>query len=135
MAILDALPGVEVTIESQGNGLPEYADDSEWAQWTSREDYNVRADKWMSTYVECVSDAEFQLKCSIKPPYKMDTEALSFNVSVDGQSIVKVWLTKNSGPVQSETVATSYELAGPHEAIRKALKFASIQKRNSPCSP
>ena len=128
MAILGALPGIEVTIESQGTALSEYNDDTEWAQWAPRDEYSVGADKWMSKYVECVSDTEFQLRFSMKPPFKMDSDKLSFDVSMDGQGIAEIGMKKGRGPEQSVVLSTSFEQVTPHELALRALRFASIQK-------
>ena len=131
MAILDALPGIEVTIESQDSTLAEYQDDAEWAQRAGRAKYNVGADKWVSTYVECTSDANFLLRFSMKSPFQLDSERLSFGVTIDGKPIAQIGFDKSEGAVQTTKLSTSCERVGTNERARRSLKVASIQKGNN----
>ncbi|THW64471.1 hypothetical protein D6D19_09493 [Aureobasidium pullulans] len=76
MAILDSLPGVEITVVVDGEDLHEYQD-------TDMED----EEDTITKYVEAVTDATFAIKIkgSKRVTYKGD--CLSFHVSVDGSSI------------------------------------------------
>jgi len=93
-----------------------------------RDKYTTGGDKWLSTYVECVSNADFKVAFSIKPPFKIDGDSLAFSVKIDGQPIAKTWFPDTAGPVQSETLAATFERVSSHKVIRKALKFTSLQK-------
>lgn len=55
IAILEGLPGIKVSIESQGRALQEYEDEEGW----SNTKYTVPENNRKSAYVECTSDAEF----------------------------------------------------------------------------
>jgi hypothetical protein len=127
MAVLDTLPGIEVTIKSQGRTLPEYPDDGEWSN--RRHHAPVPAEKRTSVYVECVSDAKFEVVSSIKPPYKfVNCQMLSFWIYVDGQAVGGASSRKIVDGRWKELMAASCARTGLNQVSRRAFKFASIQK-------
>ena len=130
MAILDVLPGLEITIESQGKALSEYEDDMQWTQWAGKDKYSIREDRWASTYVECKSDTEFGIKMAVNPPFKFLDEGISFDVTIDGQRVGHRSLTKRKGSSQgrSKTLSWLRQRINPNEVAYQALKFAAVKK-------
>ena len=124
MAIIEALPGLKVTIESQGRALEEYEDDSEWVD----EKYTTAADKRTSVYVKCVSDATFQIAFWIEPPFKLPDSELTFWVSVDGQRIGGTTARSLPGGRHSSFVSESRSRINADEVSHRELKFTSIRK-------
>jgi hypothetical protein len=124
MAIIEALPGLKVTIESQGRALEEYKDDSEWID----EKYTTAADKKTSVYVECVSDATFQIAFSVEPPFKLPDSELTFRVSVDGQRVGGTTARSLPGGRHSSFVSESRSRINADEVSHRELKFTSIRK-------
>ena len=78
--------------------------------------------------MECVSDAEFLIKFSMKPPFNMDSDRLTFNLDIDGQPITESSFSKYKGPIYSFHMSTVCERVSPDGVVRRALKFASIRK-------
>jgi hypothetical protein len=129
MAILSILPGVEVNIQSQGETLPEYVDETPFEEWDDRKYYDVGADRWMSTYVECVSDSEFQLKLSLRPGFHFrGRNHLSLVIFIDGQAVCASRFSKAGGRFQTSIVSKSVMALSPSEVTGRKFRFTSIQK-------
>jgi hypothetical protein len=73
MAVTEALPGVEVTIEINGQALPELTDT----------DLEVEP-KTMTRYVEAQSDTEFAVRIKVNPNTIFKSDCLRARISVDG---------------------------------------------------
>lgn len=81
MAKIDAVPGIEVDIISNGATLPEYLAD---------EDEGVIPDlakRTVTRYVELEAEKEFIFQFTAKLPYKHDCDYLGFYVSIDGEAL------------------------------------------------
>lgn len=81
MAILDALPGVEVSILINGQSVEEYVDAGEEVD-------GPLASKTVVKYIEAISDAEFAVKASVLPAFRVHMQAMSdlaFQVYIDGK--------------------------------------------------
>lgn len=122
MAIIQGLPGIEATVESQGKALPEYDDDGEWRI----EGITIAADKRTSTFVQCVSDTPFQIRVSIKVPLPA-CDFLAFSVYIDGQSVTKR-VIHYTGLPSSFCIDRSVQRLNAREIIRRDFKFARIRK-------
>ncbi|KAF4618971.1 hypothetical protein G7Y89_g14876 [Cudoniella acicularis] len=66
MAIITALPGLRVTVECDRRTLTEYPDEDEF----KHKKFRAEEDRVVSKYIECVTDAEFQVKCEILPGFQ-----------------------------------------------------------------
>jgi hypothetical protein len=73
MAILDSLPGVEITVVVNGEDLHEYQD-------TDMED----EENTVTKYVEAVTGANFAIKITMPKGFAFGGDCLSFRVKVDG---------------------------------------------------
>jgi len=123
MAILEDVPGVRVTIESQGKTATEYDDDGDWNHKVMRTSPGKRSIK----YIECISDAEFQVKTEVMPPYKPDCEHLTFWVNIDGQGVGGLTTAMHGGG-WSGTVSETLTQVSEDEVVRRKFKFSSIRK-------
>lgn len=81
MAKIDALPGIEVDIISNGVILPEYPDD-DYSEVVPR-----LADRTVSRYIESESEQEFTFQFTVKPPYKHDCDYVGFYITIDGENL------------------------------------------------
>ncbi|KAI9047800.1 hypothetical protein LZ554_008509 [Drepanopeziza brunnea f. sp. 'monogermtubi'] len=129
MAILDAVPGLEVTIQSFDEVLPEYQDDGDWTQ--SRFAHIPKACR-SQKYVECQTDAEFRIRITLKHPYKMNSQSLVFKANVDGHGIAQAtctdaWFARCSG-YYMELITARLDRISPTQLSSRALKFSSIKK-------
>ncbi|THY27019.1 hypothetical protein D6D00_05256 [Aureobasidium pullulans] len=73
MAILDSLPGVEITVVVDGEDLHEYQD-------TDMED----EENTVTKYVEAVTGANFAIKACVSQYFKYEGDCLGIRVEVDG---------------------------------------------------
>lgn len=74
MAVLEFVPGIEVTVCIDGEPLQEYEDEG------AEDD-----DKSIIRYIEATSDKAFALELRVGPPYVFDCPTLGFTVHVDGK--------------------------------------------------
>jgi hypothetical protein len=123
MAIIEALPGIQVTVESQGRVLPEYEDDSEWDR---KDEFDTPTNMLSLSFIECVTDQEFQIRCEAKPPYKPDSPILDFAIMVDGKKAVKVRTHQHASRIA--IASQSAERISPTEMAYRRLKFSNIRK-------
>jgi hypothetical protein len=94
MAILESLPGIEVTIRMCGRPLIEYENNDQPAPKVElseekRQVAEYQASRTVSKVVESVADRNFTIKCSVRAPYEFedDCTCLSFKFYVDGQEL------------------------------------------------
>ncbi|KAG4418952.1 hypothetical protein IFR04_007899 [Cadophora malorum] len=135
MAILPAVPGLEVTIQSFNEDLPEYDDDGDFTQSKFA---HLPEGKRSQKYVECKTDAEFRIRLVVKHPYKMDCQSLAFKANVDGHGIAQAtcteaWFTRCSG-YYMELITARLDRISPTQLSSRTLKFSSIKKVDDPDS-
>src|SRR3954468_21433157 len=94
MAVLESLPGIEVTVRMCGRPLIEYENNDRTApkiesSEEKRQVAEYQASKTVSKMVESVADRNFTIKCSVRAPYVFgdDCAGLSFKFYVDGQEL------------------------------------------------
>jgi hypothetical protein len=92
MAILDQIPGLEISIVVDGNDLLEYPDEDEDIQSL---DLHSAESKTVRRFVESTSDKEFAILLKLVPPYIMDSESLIFKISIDGKRMTNQIITKS----------------------------------------
>ncbi|KAH6664111.1 hypothetical protein B0J14DRAFT_682687 [Halenospora varia] len=85
-AILESVPGLQVTVRVEGNPLEEYEDD-EGVELGPNDDESYRADRTVSKYVEAISDKEHTIKMQVDPVYTILSPTLGYRDIVDGQLI------------------------------------------------
>jgi len=131
MAVLDAVPGIRVTVESGGKTLEEYPDEAEFDFKT----YYAPDECKSKSYIECISDAEFQIKCEVLPGFVPACGThVYFWAAIDGRNIggysAKVYPLPWTG-----VLSTTYTRISDSEVSKRSLKFCSIKKGRllSPC--
>ncbi|QSZ37469.1 hypothetical protein DSL72_008567 [Monilinia vaccinii-corymbosi] len=82
MAILDKLPGLEGSVEVGGVQVREYEDEEEIDVKPGPVGEHQAA-RTVSKYIEADDGAEFIIKCSLLPQFKMDSPNIQADVSVD----------------------------------------------------
>jgi hypothetical protein len=129
MAIIEALPGLKVTIESQDSILPEHEDAE--SEWTGGK-YDTPVDKRQFVYAECISDTTFRIAVSTNPPFKPHSTGLAFWVSIDGQGIggCKI-MPPFVGDHHSTSIQEANAPLGSGRTSYSELKFTSLRKGTS----
>ena len=85
MAVLHELPGLRVTLQSNGLRQNEFPDNDDPLKLSNN--YILpTAGRISLNYVEVVADSEFIIKCEVLAPYRA-TEDISFTAEVDGTRI------------------------------------------------
>ncbi|KAH0159986.1 hypothetical protein KCU67_g6903, partial [Aureobasidium melanogenum] len=112
MAVLDGLPGVEVTVVVDGQDLHEYQD----ADMEDDEDT-------VTKYIEAVDNANFAIKIKVSEDVEFKGDCLSFDISVDGVHIDRPLV---SGPISQEVLRVADGVRVGSEHIRK-LKFNALE--------
>jgi hypothetical protein len=70
MAILDLVPGLEVTVCVDDHPLEEYNDDEE-VEAQPGEAFQHQASRTVSKYVESITDKEFEIRCNVTSAFNM----------------------------------------------------------------
>lgn len=91
MAIIPSLPGLDVSVEVNGDPLVEEYDDDEDNERVAQTASPNRAPKAICKYVECTTGAAFKVKVLVREPFKLDCPTLSFHFYVD-----EVQLSRNA---------------------------------------
>ncbi|KFZ08013.1 hypothetical protein V502_09600 [Pseudogymnoascus sp. VKM F-4520 (FW-2644)] len=81
MAVIDTLPGVDISISINGQSVKEYEDAGEEAG-------GPLGPKTVVKYIEAISDTEFAIKASVLPAFRVHRQSiydLAFQVDVDGK--------------------------------------------------
>ncbi|KAK0104436.1 hypothetical protein ONS95_004726 [Cadophora gregata] len=135
MAILPAVPGLEVTIQSLNQDLPEYDDDGDFTQSKFA---HLPEGQRSQKFVECKTNAEFRIRLVLKHPYRMDCQSLAFKANVDGHGIAQAtctdaWFGRCSG-YYMELITARLDRISPTQLSSRTLKFSSIKKVDDPDS-
>lgn len=83
MAILDSLPGVEITVVVDGEDLHEYQD-------THKND----GEDTVTSYIEATSGANFAIRIKISKDTIYKGDRLDFGVTIDGEYVDGLSMTK-----------------------------------------
>ncbi|PVH81475.1 hypothetical protein DL98DRAFT_587389 [Cadophora sp. DSE1049] len=132
MALLESLPGVEVTVCVDGEALKEYNTENDIVTNKNRVAARQKS-RTITKYIEATTGKGFLVKIVVKAPYKMNCHNISFTVEVDGQYIKSHLMTKNNlakdlnGPKKE----WSCSIEGPVEKVRsrgavKCMHFTEI---------
>jgi hypothetical protein len=133
MAILDLVPGIEVSVCVDGHPLKEYNDDEE-VEAQPREAFQHQATRTVSKYVESTTDKEFEIRYSVTRAFKMDCPTLSFRIFVDGARArsclfeVREYkeLAKSKRPYTERTIK-GIESSLNGRVVVKPFKFSEIK--------
>jgi hypothetical protein len=86
MAILESLPGLEVTVCMDGQPLEEY-DDNEEEEVGETPVAQYQAAKTVSKYIESASEKEFSINITLGTAFTMDFESLMAPIRMDGKFV------------------------------------------------
>jgi hypothetical protein len=124
MAVLDALPGVEVSVSASGKELTEYEE--------RKEEDEPLAVKTVLRYIESISGSEFMINLKISPPFRFDYPQIGFRVFVDGKYIAGKGCSSHrlvAGHWNSSVLGIDTLLPDGSTGIRKFI-FNSIKTSN-----
>jgi len=125
MAILDALPGVAVSVSAAGMELTEFEDNQKNME-------GPLASKTVQKCLESVSGSEFAINLKVSSSFVFDCPNIVFRVFVDGKFIVGKYCGRWKAPDShwTSTVSGIYSvLPDGSDGLRK-FKFNSIKKSN-----
>ena len=125
MAIIEAVPGIRVTVESGGKTLDEYPDENE----VKYKDYRAPKERTSASYIECTSDTEFQMRFEVMPGYVLVRPGthIYFLAAVDGQDISGAAIPISKCPY-SVLFSRAVSEVNDREKATHTLKFCSIKK-------
>ena len=133
MAILEDVPGIEVTVCVDGKPLTEYPTENEEVIDEDQDVIEHREAVTVTNYIESTTDKVFVIKLKVSHPFRMESPNLSFEIYVDGQEIDfpllrreqvkqgRIWRHKVEGP--------SYTRRG--QTFVRPMKFAAINTSES----
>ena len=121
MAINDALPGVEVTIEADCVALKEYKDN----------DDDEANDATLTRYIEAQSGQEFLVKCKVGRGCVRRGDAIAFDIFADGKMVDCLMIPALEVQTQPCTMET-LGLDLPNGMLRKFC-FSSLETGERSC--
>ncbi|KAI0024995.1 hypothetical protein F4780DRAFT_775468 [Xylariomycetidae sp. FL0641] len=124
MAILDVLPGVEVTVQVNGHDLPEYNELPDATHDLAFPPSCPVSHK----YIECVDGVEFAIHACVSPEYAWGYRghALLLGNYVDGKYVNGLIVHQSPQPVHSILDGNAYYNRRDRQWYRQAPKFATI---------
>ncbi|KFY91498.1 hypothetical protein V498_05436 [Pseudogymnoascus sp. VKM F-4517 (FW-2822)] len=124
MAILDTLPGVEVSILTNGQTVEEYVDADEVVD-------GPLASKTVVKYIEAISDAEFTVKRTVLDSFrlhKQKVDDLLFQVKLDGKwAAGSFWENANLFAPDIYQIAGFYNRDATGRSTINHFKFAEVE--------
>ncbi|KAJ8066196.1 hypothetical protein OCU04_005282 [Sclerotinia nivalis] len=90
MAILEAVPGIKVTVCVDKQALQEY-DDDELEAVPEGEVEKYQASRTVAKYIESRTGKNFRIKLEISKAYRFDSPTVGFFVFVDGVRVRKTY--------------------------------------------
>ncbi|KAH7039983.1 uncharacterized protein B0I36DRAFT_357346 [Microdochium trichocladiopsis] len=119
MAILESVPGIEVTIEVAGSTADEFDDPNTT---------NPASEKSLTKYIECIDDAEFAVMTKIGHGFLWDeAQVLVFTIHVDGvPARAKIFGPRNVDKVQKCEGVLEHQPGKAGWGVRK-FKFSPMQ--------
>lgn len=127
MAILEAVPGIRVSVVSNGEILEEYPDEDEF----KHKRFSAPVDRISTTYIECLSEAEFHLEYEITPQFvpALYHTNMCFWVEIDGKGLGGYWPEVGIDTQWNRTFHEAILRVSENEISRQKLRFSTIQKR------
>lgn len=126
MAVLNDL---EVTILANGTAAQEYDDDED--SKVGNEFETELADKFVSTYIQVVSGAEFCLMFNIRPTFDFNCDFLTWDINLDGKCVLRPAVFQHSwnNIVGSIDVRDGIKTCHGDNWTLQKFKFADITTR------
>jgi len=84
MAVLDLVPGLEVTVCVDGQLLEEYSEDG-YEEVPTGEVAQHKATRTVTRYIESTSEKEFVVHISAAKGFTMDCDGILWNIRTDGK--------------------------------------------------
>src|ERR1700712_1287703 len=97
MAVLDDLPGFDVSILVDNTALKEYDDDEEVTSAESGAIGEHQVSKTISKYIEAMSDKDFQIHLKLLEGHQMNCPTYTTIIRIDGQLVHRPIISKVSG--------------------------------------
>lgn len=128
MAILSSLQGIEVTICVDDDALHECACDNDEIEHEEEEVIGHQEKCTVTNYIESNTGKEFMIQLKIEAPYRLNCAALQFETEVDGKSIDRSLVMRDTYDGKS----WEEEILGPvttrgKQVVVSPLKFAGIK--------
>jgi hypothetical protein len=137
--VLEAIPGLDVSVCIDGEPLEEYDDDE------GEEVKPGRVGQWQAArtvckYITSESDKQFCIRITVDRSYNMDSSGLGFPIRIDGKLMTTPCMTKPNNPrvrnsLLQDYVRNVYGASGRAErgdqAILKRFKFSKIETSKS----
>ena len=124
MAVIDLVPGVEVSIIVAGEKATEYNDDDA----ANNDDNPGGAMHTCNRYIEARTDAEFAIDITTTKAFQYlgEMRGICAEIISDGQSLGAHWLYANGAgtPHRISTVAVASSVAG--HLVRRRFKFSAV---------
>lgn len=133
MAILNKLPGLEVTINVNGVPLQEYEEDSsdlyEASPGLSGEWQDART---VSRYIEAATDTEFSIVVAGEPEFERSSPSLLCDLYIDGKWVwgpifTEPSLRKPTFRNETKGIYVSMPTGSGDHSLLKKFKFAKIE--------
>ena len=131
MAIHPLVPGIEITIHVDNQPLREYMADNDKVQHSNVEVIRYKEERTTTNFIESETGKEFVVVLKLDKTYKMDCNALSFRVIVDGTMIWGGLLDAKELKNDPTTQSWRYTIRGPtthrgEERTYRPMRFAEI---------
>lgn len=134
MALLDSLPGVEVTVCVEGEALQEYAAENDEVVHQDKAVVYHQQQVTTTKFIESATGKPFLVRVNVKAPFKMNCDNIAFAVRVDGKHIRKSLMSKKDFAkiMNGEREDWSVNIEGPIEQVGsgwvvRLMHFAEIQ--------
>ncbi|KAH9207285.1 hypothetical protein DL95DRAFT_396184 [Leptodontidium sp. 2 PMI_412] len=127
MAILDRVPGLEVTVHVDGQQAQEYDDDEGEPAVLGAVGW-YQAARTVRKYVESISDKEFLVQLSLDRSFKFDCPTLSCELSIDGKIVRSpVIYRKHQDSFTLDIDGIKTSAGDGKRALLKPFKFSKIE--------
>ncbi|KAI1810976.1 hypothetical protein GGS20DRAFT_593668 [Poronia punctata] len=125
MAVLNAVPGVEVTVQVDGKDCIEYEPDQEEKAKYSK----LRLSPSVTKYIECIDGAEFVIKIRVNNNYNWGPveHMISARAQVDGQYIISRLLRNDDEHREGSIHCLEEYSPVTKQWTRSKLQFAAVE--------
>lgn len=126
MAVLDCVPGIEVTVDVDGEHAEEYVNDEAETEYEAGSLKEYMARRTVEKYIKSATGKSFVLKLKILASYEADCPGLVCTIYVDGELFGgPIWNADRGVPwmhiFEGNTSGTG------DEAVIRTMKFSDIE--------
>lgn len=130
MAVLEVLPGVEVTICVDEEPLEEYDAENDEIEHDDEDIIEHQEERTVTKYIEATTAKAFMVQLAVQDPFKMDCASIQFYTEVDGKWIDSTLMLKEDYHDEGED--WKEEVRGPinrqgQNVVVSTLEFAKIK--------